>query len=607
MPGRTDSGRRLFLLLIAFAVGASVLVARLGYWQLARHADLVESAHRQIFYRAEVPSQRGQIYDRSGTIVLAASVTRDRLILAADQLTTEQQAAMVEFLTAQLGLDAAGSGALAAKLQTRKPYLVIARDLPPEKSTAIEAAATAAGITGIAFESDSARSYPQAGGSPKSTLAAQLIGFVNREGAGQYGVEQFYQNVLAGQPKVVEADRDSNGEPLLETERTVEPGVPGRDIRLTIDAGLQLALEQEVMSARIANHAMSVSAVVMDPWSGEIYGEATYPSYDANRYATVASDDPSVFVDPVVSHVYEPGSVFKMLTVLAGLETKTTTMNRTYFDSGKMRLDGGESVIKDADRIAMGSLHLEDAIAYSRNIVAAKVAMGLAPTTSEAATILYDVWSRLGIGNLTGIDVAGEARGLVNDPATTAWSQIDLANGSFGQGVAVTQIQLAEAYAALVNGGTLVKPHVVAGIGAEPVSVTTSEPVLDAALSPQLAGLMQHVLASPWYADKSKVPGYWVGGKTGTAQVWDAERQRWEFNRYNFSCVGFIGRQEGHPDLVVAVRISETTPNRDSFGTISLPIDSVELFRRVATDAVTTPGLLPVLTPADTTTARAGG
>src|SRR6185437_5612930 len=184
MPGRTDSGRRLLVLLIAFGLGASLLVTRLGYWQLVRRDDLVEDAHGQIFYRDEVPSQRGQIYDRSGTIVLAASVMRDRLIVAADQLTAAQQAAMAEFLTAQLALDPTASGALAAKLQSGKPYLVIAKNLAPEKSTAVEAAAAAAGITGISFESDSARSYPQAGGSPKSTLAAQLIGFVNREGEG---------------------------------------------------------------------------------------------------------------------------------------------------------------------------------------------------------------------------------------------------------------------------------------------------------------------------------------------------------------------------------------------------------------------------------------
>jgi cell division protein FtsI/penicillin-binding protein 2 len=607
MAGRTDSGRRLLLLLIVFVLGAGVLVTRLGYWQVVKHDDLVESAHRQIYYRAEVPSQRGQIYDRSGTIVLAASVTRSRLIVNAEQLTAEQRATMVEFLAAQLGLDPVASGQLGAKLETGKAYLVVARDLPPEQSTAIEAAATAAGIPGITFESDSARSYPQAGGGPKSSLAAQLIGFVNRDGAGQYGVEQFYQDVLGGQPKVVEADRDSNGEPLLETERTVEPGVPGRDIRLTIDAGLQLALEQEVMAARIANHAASVSAVVMDPWTGEIYGEASYPSYDANRYAATASDDPSIFVDPVVSNVYEPGSVFKMLTVLAGLEQGTTSLDRVYNDTGKMRLDGGETKITDADNKAMGHLKLEDAIAYSRNIVAAKVAFGLAPTTSEASTILHKVWMRLGMGSLTGVDVAGEVRGLVNDPAITRWSESDLANGSFGQGVAVTQIQLARAYAALINGGVLVQPHLVAGIGTEPVAIKTDPPVLEPSLSPVLAGLMQHVLASPWYVDQARVPGYWIGGKTGTAQVWDLENNRWRPNTFNFSCVGFIGRKQGHPDLVVAVRIGETPFVINAAGQGVLRFTAPELFRRVATDAITTPGLLPALAPAGPTTSQAGG
>ena len=361
------------------------------------------------------------------------------------------------------------------------------------------------------------------------------------------------------------------------------------------------------MAARIANHSASVSAVVMDPWNGEIYAEATYPSYDANRYAAIASDDPSLFVDPVASNVYEPGSVFKMLTVLAGLEQGTTSLDRVYDDTGKMRLDGGETKITDADKKAMGRLKLKDAIAYSRNIVAAKVAFGLAPTTSEASTILHDVWTRLGMGSLTGIDVAGEVRGLVNDPAITTWSESDLANGSFGQGVAVTQIQLARAYAALINGGVLVKPHVVAGIGTDAVAPTTSAPVLDPSLSPELSGLMEHVLASPWYVDQAKVPGYWIGGKTGTAQVWDPERNRWLPNTFNFSCVGFIGRNRGHPDLVVAVRIGDTPFVITATGQGVLRLTAPELFRRVATDAITTPGLLPALPPAGSTTAQAGG
>jgi cell division protein FtsI (penicillin-binding protein 3) len=599
MLGRTDSGRRLFLLLIVFVVMAAGLVVRLGYWQLARHADLVDSARRQIYYRAEVPSRRGQIYDRSGTIVIAASVTRDRLIVSAEHMTADDRSEMVTFLTAQLGLDATAAATMQARLETGRPYLVLARDLAPEQSQAVETAAEAAKIGGISFESDSIRSYPQSGGGPNSSLAAHLVGFVNREGAGQYGVEQYYQDLLSGQPRIVEADRDSMGKAMTETERTVDPGVPGSDLRLTIDAGLQLAIEQEVMAAQVADGARSVSAVVMDPWTGEIYAEATYPSYDANSYSSIAGEDAGRFVDPVVSEVYEPGSVFKMLTVIAALEQGTTSMSTVYNDTGHLRLDNGRARIGDSDGKAMGRMKLEDAIAYSRNVVAAKVALGLAPTTSEASTVLHEVWTRLGFGSTTGIDVAGEVRGLVNDPAIASWRQIDLANGSFGQGVAVTQVQLAAAYAAMVNGGTLVKPHVVAGLGAQPVELASRPPVLAGVMSPKLTGLMEHVLQSPWYVDKSQVPGLWIGGKTGTAQVWDAEHQRWFSNMYNFSCVGFIGREEGHPDLIVAVRIQDAHPARNPEGQLILPIVSTELFRRVATDGVTTPGLLPVVEPAD--------
>src|SRR5206468_11487962 len=115
-------------------------------------------------------------------------------------------------------------------------------------------------------------------------------------------------------------DKDANGQPVLDTEHVVSPGVPGQDLRLTIDAGLQLAMEQEVMGAQIADRADSVSAIVLDPYTGEVYGEATYPAFDGNDYATTATEDPSRFIDPVVSEVYEPGSVFKMLTVLTALE-----------------------------------------------------------------------------------------------------------------------------------------------------------------------------------------------------------------------------------------------------------------------------------------------
>jgi len=599
--GRTVSGARLLSLLVVFGLLGSGLVVRLGYWQIGQHDRLVDSAHRQIYIRLEVPSKRGSIYDRSGTVVLATSLIRNRLVTSAQRMTDATKDELTAFLTEMLTLDATAAADVRAKLATGKPYIILARDIAPETAEAIRQAADARHITGLTFETDAVREYPQTGGGAGMSLGAQLLGFVNQAGAGQYGVEQFYQSTLAGKPSVVEFDKDANGQPLADTERVVEPGVAGEDIRLTIDPGLQLAMEQEVMAAKIADSAASASAVVMDPYTGEIYGEATFPGYDANDYARTATDDPSRFLDPIVSDVYEPGSVFKMFTVVAGLETGTTTLDKTYKDTGSLVLDKGKAKIEDADRHGMGTMRLADAIAYSRNVVAARVALGLSPNLADAAATLHEVWTRMGFGSLTGIDVSGEVKGLVNDPAISAWRQIDLANGSFGQGVAVTPIQLASAYAALVNGGTLVQPHVVAAIGSRVIDAPSRGSVLDPSLSPMLANLMNHVLSIPWYKPLTTVPGYWLGAKTGTAQIWDAKHHRWFTSLYNFSCVGFIGRTVGHPDLIVAVQIHR------GIGQLVLPVASTELFRRVATDAITIPGLLPPVPAVAAPSPQVGG
>jgi cell division protein FtsI/penicillin-binding protein 2 len=608
MLGRTDSRGRLLFLLLVFVLAGGAIVARLGWWQIAHQADLAEAAHRQIFLRTEIPAERGAIYDRSGTIILAETVTRDRLVVDPRRLDPTQRDALGAILTDVLGLDVDGSVGIRQRLESDRSYLVVARDLTPDASDAIRAQAASAHIPGVSFEAESIRTYPQSGGGPQTSLGAHLLGFVNRDGEGQYGVEQYYQALLAGTPTIVESDRDANGQPVIETQHTVEAGTPGGDLSLTLDAGLQLVLEQEVMSAWVADRAKSVSAVILDPATGAVLGEATYPSYDANDYAAIAAVDPGRFVDPVVSEVYEPGSVFKMLTVIAGLEAGTVTMNTEFQDTGTLRLDGGRTKIDDADRKAMGTLKLEDAIAWSRNVVAAKVALGLAPTLGAASSALHATWLRLGFGSRTGIDVAGEVAGLVNDPAETPWREIDLANGAFGQGVAVTPLQLAVAFSAMINGGTLVTPHVVAAVGGVPTTVSDQGSVLDASMSPTLIDLMHHVVASvPFYRDRTLVPGYFVGGKTGTAQIWDNEIHNWKSGVFDFSFIGFIGRRTGVPDLTIAIRIEEGTPNVLRVGQLEMPVMSFELFRRIATDAVSIPGLLPELPAAETPLSKVTG
>ena len=597
MPGRTVSRVRLLFLLIAFATGSLALAARSVYWQVLDRDRLVAAAAEQTTVRLETTSQRGDVYDRSGTVILATTVQRERLVAAPNQLSPDERRATVAELTRLFELDEAASLALREKLASSSRYVVIRHGLERTLADRIRTGLATGRLFALSLEPEPERVYPQAGGGRGTTLAAHLLGFVNRDGVGQYGVEQAYQGALGGSPRVVIADRDAAGRPVLERANVTETGVPGTDLRLTIDAGLQLRVEQELLAAWIADRAKRVSAVVLDPYTGEVYAEATYPSYDANDYKKIAATDPSRFIDPVVSSVYEPGSVFKLMTAAAALELGTVTPSTRIKDVGTLRLDGGRTKIDNADRKGKGWMTFQDGIAYSRNVVAAKVALGLGESTRQSSAALYDMWLRLGYGSPTGIDLAGEVRGIVRDPGLTPWREIDLANGAFGQGVAVTPIQLATAFAALVNGGTLVKPHVVQGIGGEDVVVQPGTQVVEAGLSRTLVALMRRVVTEvPFYRDRTLVPGYDVGGKTGTAQIWDPKankgRGAWKRNLFNYSFVGYIGRQTGTPDLVVAVQIEEGTPTVARVGFLEMPVMSFELFRRIATNAITTPDLL---------------
>lgn len=583
----------MLVLLVIFVIGSGALVVRAAYWQVVRGAEMTERALAQTTTRLEMPSRRGEIYDRTGTILLATTVERDRLVASTNQLTAAQRRQTGDELTALLELDEDGQAALRERLASGRPYVILARAIEPDVADRVRSLIRDRRITGITLEPEPMRVYPQPGGSPDSTLAAHLLGFVNREGLGQYGVEAYHQATLAGEPRVLVAQRDVNGRPLLDTALVESTGVAGADVRLTIDAGLQLMLEEEILAAAINDEAKSVSAVVMDPYTGEIYAMGTYPSYDANQYATIAAEDPARFVDPIVSNVYEPGSVFKMMTVAAALEAGTVTRTTKFKDIGTLKLDGGRTKIDNADRKGMGTITFEDAIAYSRNVVAAKVALDLGEDVDASSAILHETWLDLGFGSATGIDVAGEVVGLVRDPAIVPWREIDLANGSFGQGVAVTPIQLAASYAAMMNGGTLVTPRVVGAVGPNDTVPIVRGQVVAPDDSSTLVEMMAHVVDHvPFYRDRTLVPGFHVGGKTGTAQIWDSEKGNWKVNLFNYSFVGYVGREPGVPDLVIAVRIEEGTPTIARVGQLEMPVMSFQLFQRVATNAIQTPDLL---------------
>jgi cell division protein FtsI/penicillin-binding protein 2 len=596
MLGRTDSRFRAFLVLIIFVVVAGSLGARLAYWQVVRRDELATMARQQTSLRYEIPTSRGTIYDRTGTVVLATSVARYGLAANPNLLSPQRREEVAQRLIGLLALVGTAADDLRTRMNSDKQYVVLAHDLEPAVSDQIRALSSGAAplLSGLVLEPEQVREYPQAGGGPNTTLAAHVLGFVNRDGVGQYGVEQYYQDQLAGTPRVAIAQRDAAGNPIPDTTTVIDEGVPGQDLTLTIDASLQVAVEQELLAAWIADRAKTASAVVLDPYTGEVYAYASYPSYDAKDYQTIANEDPARFVDPIVSTVYEPGSVFKMLTAIAALGDGIITMTTKINDSGTLVLDGGRARVDDADHIANGPMTFQDAVAYSRNVVAAKVALMLGKTTAVASQKLYDTWRRLGFGSATGIDVANEIPGIVNDPAARPWRQIDLANGAFGQGIAVTPIQLAQAYAAMVNGGTLIQPRVVKAVGAAETQPISRGRVITPELSTTLQTLMKRVLTEvAFYRSRTLIPGFEVGGKTGTAQIWDATAKAWKVNLFNYSFIGYIGREAGHPDLVVAVRIEEGTPTVVRLGHLEMPVMSFELFRRIAHDAITTPDLVP--------------
>ncbi len=601
MTGRTDPRRRLLVLLLVLVTAGGANIVRLAQWQVGERDRLMGLAQDQLVMRIAQPMQRGTIYDRSGTVALASTVDRDRLVAAPGQLTPDRRAAVGAALVRILGLEAEEAAALLAKMDSDAGYVILRRDLTAVMSDEVRAGLASGELEQVGLETEPVRIYSQSGGARDTTLAAHLMGFVNADGEGQYGVEQRYQDILAGKPRIVVADRDVANRPLSESLVVEDPGVPGADLRLTIDASLQLRVEQEVFAAWVADRAKSVSAIAMDPATGEILAEASYPSYDGNAYGSIAADDPSRFLDPAVSQVFEPGSVFKMALATAALGTGVVTLKTKINDSGSLVLDGGRSKVYDSDHAARGMMTFEDIVAYSRNVGVARVALRLGGTVREASTVLYQTWRQLGFGSKTGIDLAGEVPGLVNDPAVREWREVDLANGAFGQGVAVTPIQLASAYCAMVNGGILVTPHVVGAIGDRDVTQPASQRVMSTALSKQLVGLLEHVVEDvEYYRVKTEIPGYRVGGKTGTAEIWDPKlnggKGGFKARVFNFSFVGFIGREE--PEVVVAVTIREGRPTIYGQGNMELPVQSFELFRRIATDAVAVLNLPPSQTPA---------
>lgn len=599
MLGRTDRRLRLIVLLVCFVALSMAAVVRLSEWQIARGAELRQRASQQLGRAAEEAPLRGRILDRHG-VVLATTTYVDVLAAYPDLIDSGSLDQTVAGLAVALSLDEAAVVELRAKLGADDPYVVVSRRLTREQSATIRAGMssvdTAQRLEGLVLEPRPVRDYPNPGGAPGTTLASQLLGFVTEDGQGHYGIEGYYDEVLSGEPTRLASSDDLGSRPLPLSAQEAAAGTGGADVKLTIDASLQLQLERELFAAWVANKAKRVSAVVLDPDGGEVLAWASVPGYDGTQAAAVAASTPELLPDPIASAVYEPGSVMKMFTATAALDAGVIGLEDKVLDSWGLTF--GPSIIHNADLQAMGRIPFKDVIAYSRNVAMARVALDLDDTVPQAAQRLYSTWQRFGLGERTGIDLANEGVGLVSDPAVREWEPIDLANRAFGQGIGVTQVQLGVAYAAMINGGMKVTPHLVSEVGGLERTWSAPERILDAGLATDLRTVLEYVTQRvPWYRAGTEIPGYVVGGKTGTAQIWDAEQSRWLPDTYNFSFAGFVGTHK--PEAVIVTRIEEAVPRILRPGVVELGIMSYELFRRMAIDTMTSLEVPPLPIPPD--------
>ncbi|HEY8177176.1 MAG TPA: penicillin-binding protein 2, partial [Candidatus Limnocylindria bacterium] len=352
---------------------------------------------------------------------------------------------------------------------------------------------------------------------PRTTLAAQVIGFVNVDGVGQYGIESAEDDMLAGRPGSVTAQEDVIGRQIADSVYELKPPVDGSDLRLTIDAGLQHLLEAAMWGTYRRNAAQGVTGVVMDVRTGAVLALATFPSYDANKYGTL---NPEVFTNPAVSRLYEPGSVMKAFTIAAALDANAITLKDKFKDNNNLVI--GDVRIQNADRYTSpyghGLITAGDVLKLSNNVGAAKIGLTLGREG------LYQAFRRFGFGERTGIEISGEGSGVVWNPdGPNGSGDLTAAQNAFGQGLSVTAMQLVAGYAAIGNGGELVTPHVLAGWNTpDGVYHEADPPEPQRIMREETADTVLHLLTDAvdyGIAQPASIPGYSVAGKTGTAQI----------------------------------------------------------------------------------------
>ncbi|MGB5659014.1 MAG: penicillin-binding transpeptidase domain-containing protein [Thermoanaerobaculia bacterium] len=529
---------RLFLSLVILALWTGGIVYRLAQLQIRDHEHYSQRAEGQHHRKVELLAPRGTIFDTRGR-ELAVSVEVDSVWV--DPSRVEDTAAMASQLAAVLKVD---RQALARSMDGAREFAWVARLLDPPQAAAVRDLR----LPGVRYLKESKRYYPM------RQVASQVVGFAGVDNRGLEGIEGAYNNLVAGKAARRGVLRDARRGTVLLPSLSFRDPQPGSDLYLTIDVWIQYLLEKELSAAVQRTGAKSGTALILDPNSGAILAMASVPTFDPNHFGEYGRDQ---WRNRAVTDSLEPGSTFKMVTAAAALEANLVDPT-DVFDCER-----GSIVVKGKrihDHHSFDQLTFREVIAKSSNVGAIKVGL----LAGESA--LYEQIRKFGFGRLTGIDLPGESAGLLQP--VERWHKRAVAYISFGQGLSVTAVQLASAFAAVANGGQLYRPYVVQAVSRDGVRqpVEGKPEIVGRAVSASTARTLERLLEAvveEGTGRKAAIDGYRVAGKTGTAQK-AAASGGYAQGRYVASFVGFAPARR--PRLVGLVALDEPNPKRGYHG-----------------------------------------
>lgn len=530
--------RRIGLLSAFVLLLFAVALLRATQMMVVDHASYKAQAAGQQVGDIVVPAPRGAILDRSGGEL---AVSTDGADISATPYLIEDLPKVAAQLAPLLKLT---TQEVSAKLADRESgFVYLARGVPGSAAAKIRKMK----IPGIDLAPATKRFYPG------KQLASQLVGFIGTEGKGLSGLEYRWEKELHGEDGQRRIVKDGKGEPISTVD--LAKVRPGRDLQLTIDGQLQLHTENVLKQVAADYAPEGASAIVLDPRDGSVLAMANYPTFDLNDTSNIPED---ALQNRAVGFNYEPGSTFKAVTVAGALSDGKVTPS-TVFDLPSI-LQVHDREISDAEERGPMALPVSEIIAQSSNVGTVKIAQQLGDKA-------FDGWvRRFGFAQPTGIDVAGEERGLVL--THKQYSGVSKANFAIGQGLDVTPIQMAAAFSAIANGGVLRPPHVVDQVGGVPVKRPAGRRIVSTKVASQVRTMLEGVLGPGGTASEAAIPGYRLAGKTGTAQIFDASIGAYSKSKYVASFIGFAPARK--PQLLVSVVVNE--PKGQIYGgTVAAP------------------------------------